>query len=420
MIHVHYKTRQRCSAKFTHTRIYICLYMCIISSLPHLDYPKLNQALHSITPPKQQQNTLIRTLAESVFSPAAFDFWASHIDRTWSWQRPLARIVAREVIAQDCVTLTLKPNRHVAPFIAGQHLNVSLEIKGIRLTRSYSPSRVKSDQKSGQPDCLTITIKRMAHGKVSHWLYDHAQVGDVLEIGAPFGEMTLTDAPQDYLLLAAGSGITPFISLIRAWAEQQTQSKAGNVTLLYWAKTEAELCFTQELRALAETSDQFQVHFLLTQEAVEANAPQGRINADLLSHLTPDLAGRIVYACGPADFVRSAEVLSAGQAQAFHGEAFSQPALIDATNSDAPPVQIRLTRSQRTVSVPVGQPLLAALEAQGIYPASGCRMGICNTCVCIKQAGTTEHIRDKEQNSEAGASIRICVSSARSDLSLDL
>jgi len=358
---------------------------------------------------------MIRTLTESLISPATFDFWASHIDRTWSWQRPLARIVARTCSAQDCITLTLKPNRHVAPFRAGQHLNVTLAVRGIRLTRSYSPSQVP-----GQPDLLTITIKRMAEGKVSHWLYDHAQVGDVLELGAPFGEMVLAEQQQDYLFLAAGSGITPFISLIREWTRLGPHVQ-GRVTLLYWAKTAAELCFTDELRALAAKHPQLNVHLILTQEASDTTPAQGRINAEMLTRLVPDLTARTVYACGPADFVRTAKQLTADTAQGFHGEAFSQPILISSeTTTDAPQVEIQLTRSKRTVSVPAGQPLLAALEAQGIYPASGCRMGICNTCSCTKQSGTTLHILDRDLNTEAGANIRICVSSAQSDLTLDL
>ena len=117
------------------------------------------------------QNSPLQTLVQSVFSPTAFDFWVSHLNPTWSWQRPLARIVARHVEAQDCVTLTLKPNRHVQPFLAGQHIQITTEINGARVTRSYSPSRVPH-----QAGVFTITVKRMSGGKVSNWLYEHAEV----------------------------------------------------------------------------------------------------------------------------------------------------------------------------------------------------------------------------------------------------
>lgn len=348
-------------------------------------------------------NALLKPLVESVFSPAAFDFWAGHINPAWSWQRPLARIIGREISARDCVTLTLKPNRHVAPFQAGQHLNISMEINGMRVTRSYSPSRVP-----GRAGEFSITVKRMAGGKASAWLYEQAHIGDALEIGPAFGDMTLTATQGDRLFLAAGSGITPFISLARDWAAQGAQ---GKITLLYWARSGADLCGSPEFNALAHAHPNFRVQYLLTQEA-----GAGRINREQLSALVPELDQRQVYACGPAGFVEEARLLSQ-RALGFHGEAFSLP---QAAISSDQRVNVHLSRSQRTLSVPVGQPLLLALEEQGLNPASGCRMGICNTCVCTQQAGTTAHVLTGAEQAEAGSSVRLCISSARSELTLDL
>lgn len=361
------------------------------------------------------QNSSLQTLVQSVFSPIAFDFWASHLNPTWSWQRPLARIVARHITAKDCITLTLKPNRHMQPFLAGQHINITAEIKGVRVTRSYSPSLVPN--KSG---VFTITVKRMASGKVSNWLYEHAQVGQVLELGAPFGEMTLSDIHQKHVFLAAGSGITPFLSLIREWI---AQGALGDVTLIYWAKTHAELCFVNEFSSLAKKHANLHVHYALTQEPPrpdvqpQINASFERISQHMLETLVPDLNQRVAYACGPAGFVEHARTLSQKLTKDFYGEAFSLPLI---ANDSTEQVNIHLSKSNRTLRVASGQPLLVALEAQGLKPASGCRMGICNTCVCTKQAGTTEHILTQERDHEAGSSVRICISSARSDLTLDL
>ncbi len=354
-------------------------------------------------------NTPLQTLVQSVFSPVAFDFWASHINPTWSWQRPLARIVARRIAAKDSVTLTLKPNRHAQPFLAGQHLNITAEINGARVTRSYSPSLVPN--KSG---VFTITVKRMSGGKVSNWLYEHAQVGQVLEIGAPFGEMTLSELHQQHVFLAAGSGITPFLSLVHEWVKQ---GGLGDVTLIYWAKNKAELCFVDEFSALTAKHTNLHVHYALTQETDTLSHINARISQYVLETLVPDLNQRVAYACGPAGLVEQARSLTQGHAKDFYGEAFSLPLI---ANDSTEQVNIHLTKSNRTLRVASGQPLLAALEAQGLKPASGCRMGICNTCVCTKQAGTTEHILTQDRDTEAGSSVRICISSARSDLTLDL
>jgi ferredoxin-NADP reductase len=351
----------------------------------------------------------LQVVVQSIFSPVTFDFWASHIHPTWSWERPLARVVARKIEAQDNVTLTLKPNRHAKPFLAGQHLNITAEINGIRVTRSYSPSLVPN-----QSGVFSITIKRMQGGKVSTWLYEHAKVGHVFELSTPFGEMILSQTEKNHVFLAAGSGITPFISLIRDWV---AQGALGQMTLVYWAKTRAEICFVNELNALSAKHENFKVHYALTQETLtHSHELRERISKELLNAITPDLDNSVVYACGPAHFVEYARIL-AENAKGFHGEAFSLVQLAAKSNER---VNIQLTKSNRTFSVPVGQTILSALEAEGLKPASGCRMGICNTCVCTKQSGTTEHILTKDQDHETGSSVRICVSSARTDLTLDL
>ena len=83
-------------------------------------------------------------------------------------------------------------------------------------------------------------------------------------------------------------------------------------------------------------------------------------------------------------------------------------------------MQVTLAASGRTLTVPRGQSLLTALEAQGIKPASGCRMGICNTCACGKVSGATRHLHTGESASEPVSALRLCVNAATSDLVLDL
>lgn len=355
-----------------------------------------------------QQESPLQTVVKSIFSPDYFDFWARHIHPTWSWQRPLARIVARQIEGRDSVTLTLKPNRHAKPFLAGQHLNITTEIDGIRATRSYSPTLLPH-----QKGVFSITIKRIRGGKVSTWFTEYAKVGQVVELGEPFGEMTLSQH-QKHLFLAAGSGITPFISLIREWIKQGAH---GQATLIYWAKTQAELCFVNEFTKLTNAHKNLNIHYILTQEKLEKQQFSERINQNILETLVTDLEQHAVYACGPSEFVEQARQFTQHTAKDFHGEAFSIPQLDFETTEH---VNIQLTKSNRRISIPVGQSILTALEAQGIKPASGCRMGICNTCVCTKQAGTTEHVLTKDRDTETGSSVRICVSSARSDLALDL
>ncbi len=360
-----------------------------------------------VRPPKRPRG--LRRLLHACVAPKVFDFWASRLDRTWTWERPLARIVDRRVESRDAVTLVLKPNRHWRGFRAGQHLNVSARIDGAAVTRSYSLSDAPRDD--GR---VAITVKRIEGGKLSAHLFERACVGDVLDVGPAFGEMTWPQADAGaWLFLAAGSGITPLMALVR---EHAARGMPAPLTLMYWARTREELCFADELLALADAHKDFTVHCILTREA-DDTAPTGRLDAAQLSSLVADVAQRRVYACGPRGFVETARALVAPQARSFHAEAFTPPTQ---DFNDVGEAVVTLQRSGRTLTVPRGQSLLSALEAQGIKPASGCRMGICNTCACGKSAGATRDLNTGEVRTEPASALRLCISAAAGDIEIDL
>nr|WP_211242722.1 ferredoxin reductase [Sinimarinibacterium sp. CAU 1509] len=354
-------------------------------------------------------------LLKPLIAPDVFDFWASRFNPTWSWERPLARVIERRQEARDSVTLVLQPNRHFTGFKPGQHINVTAEIDGVRVTRSYSPTGIpRADRR------IALTVKRIDGGRMSTQLCDHTQVGDVLELSPAFGEMTWPQAADGrWLLLAAGSGITPLMSLTRAWA---AASMPTELTLIYWARTAADLCFADELRALAAREPRFHLQLVLTRETaslddVACTEHGAHLTTEWLQQQVPGLEQSRVYACGPASFVDDARQIAGSRAEQFHAEAFTLPAVTDDIHGT---VRVELRATGRTLELPAGQPLLSALEAQGIRPAHGCRMGICNTCACGKFAGTTQDLNTGERHSEPTAALRICISRACSDLTLDL
>ena len=360
---------------------------------------------------------LLKRLARTLVSPGTFDFWASRLSSTWSWDRPLARIVARRAESSDTFTLLLQPNRHWAGFLPGQHLNIGAEIDGTVVTRSYSLS--DAPRADGR---VAITVKAIPGGKLSQHLCRAAKPGDVLTLGPAFGDMILPERAEGaWLFLAAGSGITPLMAMIRA---QAAQGMAIPIALAYWARSRDELCFVDELRALAARQPNFRVDFVLTRDAAvgEADASDcrhGRIDALSLSAFAPDLHQRRVFACGPDGFVAAARALSADRAVAFHAEAFTPPSRAN-VDADTGSVQLTLATSGRVLTVARGESLLTALEAAGLKPASGCRMGICNTCACGKRAGSTRQLHTGAIEHEPVSALRLCVNSASSDLILDL
>ena len=368
---------------------------------------------------------LLQRIARTLLAPDAYDFWASKLRPNWSWERPLARIVSRRAESRDSFTLLLQPNRHWRGFQPGQHLNIGAEIDGARIIRSYSLS--DAPRADGR---IAITVKAMPGGKLSQHLCHTARIGEVLTLDAAFGEMTLPQRPEGaWLFLAAGSGITPLMAMIRA---QTALGMPVPLALIYWARTRDELCFVEELRALAARQPNFRVDFVLTRDAAASDAAtgdtkvgdfrHGRIDAQSLSMLAPDLHQRRVFACGPDGFVGAARAAAADRAVAFRSEAFTPPPRVVFEDEGEAPGQVRVTlaNSGRTLDVPRGTSLLTALEDAGLKPASGCRMGICNTCACGKRAGSTRHLHTGDIEHEPVSALRLCVNSAGSDLILDL
>ena len=155
---------------------------------------------------------LVRRVAGVMAPPQALAFWADRLAPGMDAGR--ARVLERRRESTDAVTLVLQPGRGWGGFQPGQHVSIGAEIDGRRIRRSYSPTGIpRADGR------ITITVKRVAGGKLSGYLCDEVPVGAWLDIGPAFGEMTLPVQPDKPLLfLAAGSGITPLVSMTRALA----------------------------------------------------------------------------------------------------------------------------------------------------------------------------------------------------------
>jgi len=334
------------------------------------------------------------------------DFWLAHLHPRWRIGCMLARVCERRAASEDAVTLALRMPQRWPKARAGQHIDISVDIDGVRHTRAYSLSAPPSD-----PRHIEITIANVAGGKVSRHLFEHLQPGDVLQISAPYGGLCLPDnVHAPLLLLAAGSGITPLRSLL---LDALARDWRGAITLGYWAQSPQSLCFAEQWAALQAQHSVLCVHTFLTRDPVE---PAPRISAEVLTQVAPELAERTVLACGPSGFIDLTRKLSA-QARAFHAEGFSPLA---STCSDSPTVRVELRRQGVTLDLPTNQPLLAALESQGLQPAHGCRQGICNTCACHRISGASRDLQRDSLSAEPATSIRLCVHAAADGLVLDL
>jgi len=341
-----------------------------------------------------------------IISADAVDFWLQRLNPALSVSRSLARLVGRTVVAHDTIQLTFAPNRAFRGARPGQHINLTAEVDGRQVTRCYS---VTSLPQRGRR--FDLVVKRLTHGRMSTFLTQRLRIGDAVEVGPAFGELHAAPAdPTPRLLLAGGVGITPLLAQIR---ESALAGFAAPTTLLYWAKRRADLCFTAELEALQRQFPNFSVRFFLTQ----VEQPQPRISESVLLAQLPDLASRSVFACGPGGFVREAGMAAQAHALRFQSESFEP---LRAAAAEGGEVSVRLARRGINISVQRGRTLLEALEGQGVALRSGCRMGICNTCACPSLSGQTRDLRSQAISSGEPASVRLCVSAAVTDLTLDI
>ena len=324
--------------------------------------------------------------------------------------RVFARVSQRQWVADDMLELTLQANGNWCGAQPGQHLQLYLERDGVRLSRSYSLTAV-------QPNgCLRIAIKHQAGGRVSPYLLQHLAVGDVLELGPVQGELSWPETSDAVLLLAAGSGITPLLGLLRAVL---AQGFSAPITLLHYVREQGQRAFAAELQALQAQHSNLQVCWSLTAAGAESVALTGRFSAEHLAQVS-QLDQRRVLACGPAGFI--AQVQQWWQAAKLPGalqvEAFTAPVL--RADVSLRTVRLGFVRSHQQATANNQHSLLEQAEAHGLQPAHGCRQGICASCTCTLLSGTVRDMRSGALFSEPGQPIRLCVSAPHADLEIDL
>ncbi|MEV7604113.1 ferredoxin reductase [Paenarthrobacter sp. NPDC089322] len=193
-------------------------------------------------------------------------------------------------------------------FRAGQYVNVAFPVNGDDhepVDRSYSLSSSPTE-----PWTFSISVKRDAGGLVSPWVHENIKPGTVLEMLGPVGAFHLPDADRRarYLLLAAGAGITPIMSMVRT-----IHSLPGHadVVVLYHGAEAGGFAFHRELAYIASVDSRIKVHYSLGDRgtAEDWEGFRGRLTADMLNEVAPDANGRQVYACGPEGYLNTATEL---------------------------------------------------------------------------------------------------------------
>lgn len=300
----------------------------------------------------------------------------------------------------DAVRLALDVPRELQPefsFLPGQHLPVQVEIDGKRIRRTYSICSVPGQWP------LEIGIRIQPGGLFSEFVAGQLKVGEQLEVMPPFGQFHATIEPQaarTCLAFAAGSGITPIMSILRATLEGEPESR---FVLFYANRKQNTTMFIDELQALKNRfTERLQLYFLFTQEEQEFPIFSGRLDSEKTRELYRTfccgLQPHEAFVCGPdtmLDSVRDALLDEGMDATGIHVERYGAPrtAATRTTpetdeNEHACNVTVIMDGHVKTfaMSADAGNIVDAAASA-GIELPFSCKGGVCATCRTHVQAG---------------------------------
>ncbi len=327
----------------------------------------------------------------------------------------------------------------------GQFVNLEMVIDDKPVRRCYSISSSPT-----RPYHLSVTVKRVpsppdqpevSPGLVSNWLHDQFKVGDRVKlVGGPMGSFScLPTVPPKLLLISAGSGITPMMSMLR-WLQDTLID--CDIIFLYSATSPEDVVFRAELEAIAAQMPNLRLAITVTRPSLKQAwmGLTGRISASMLPMVAPDLLERSAYVCGSEGFMQAIRALLESlkfpmqnyQEESFGGQssssisptapqtAISDGGQLDATlikplsskfytlgnGQDAPsdlPLStqpavsvIYFTKSDREVLADDSTSILETAEQEGIQLRHACRVGACGACKVSIQKGQVRY-----QNSPA-------------------
>ena len=325
----------------------------------------------------------------------------------------------------------------------GQFVTLKLGINGKQVSRSYTISSSPS-----RPHTLEITIKRIPppsgsqsaepEGLVSQWLHDHITVGSKIKLSGPVGKFTCFANPfPKILLLSAGIGITPMMSISRWLCDTGSDC---DIIFFHSVRTPRDFIFRQELELMSARHPNFHLAVSTTRREPGQTwfGLTGRLDAAMLQVVAPDFRERSVYVCGPHSFMENVKAMLQALGypmQNYYEESFGpvrktsksaiskqkqtvvsssshivtrdseynskqnfihlpRETVSDSSVSDAPRFSsqssVVFSRSGIEITSDGEEPILNLAEQQGLKIRSSCRSGVCGSCKKLKLHGQVQ------------------------------
>ena len=332
----------------------------------------------------------------------------------------------KEIIQETPTTKTFRFERRdgpVPPFRPGQYVNLFIEVERVLTSRPYS---ISSAPGAGY---LDITVRDKAEGFVAPYLLKNVKAGDELESSGPAGTFyhePLIDG-EDLVFLAGGSGITPFMSMIRHAVQRQSPLK---IHLLYGSRRPDDVIFGHELAKVADSHDNIRFSLVISEPPHDYQGLSGFLSSECIQGQVGDMAGKTFYLCGPREMTDycSAALRELGVPPwKTRQEAYGPPG--DVTKETGWPKGLSgdtlfkvTVVGGESVQARAGEPLLNTLERHGVVVPALCRSGACSACRMRLLSGRVfmpAHTGIRESDRQSGY-IHACVSYPLEDLEIKI
>jgi ferredoxin-NADP reductase len=346
--------------------------------------------------------------AATLTTPLLPDDYLGYLNPLWSRREPRGVVDGVLPETADAATIWLRTPAGWPAHRPGQYVRVGVDVDGVRHWRTYSLTSLPN-RRDGR---IAITVRAVASGVVSNQLVRQARRGDVVSLAPPAGEFTLPVAlPRRILFVTAGSGVTPVAGMLRDLAERRG---LRNVVHVHLVPSREDAIFGEELRRLAHR--QGSLRYRLHEHFDDTD---GTFTVRTLNALVRDLRRRDTWACGPAgllDALSEHWIAALNRPDLLNIERF-RPVVATTTGDGG---TVRFTVSGRKVDADGATPILIAGEEAGVLLPSGCRMGICNTCVGRLVSGAVRDLRTGEIQRAEGQLVRACCSAAAGAVEIEL
>jgi ring-1,2-phenylacetyl-CoA epoxidase subunit PaaE len=312
-----------------------------------------------------------------------------------------------QIETEDCVSITFdvpEELKDVFQFKQGQNLTIRKKINGEELRRNYSICTSPFDKE------LKVAVKKVDGGWFSTYANEELKEGDFLDVMPPTGEFYTELHPsqqKSYVAFAAGSGITPVLSIIKTTLFTEPKS---NFTLVYGNRNKASIIFREELEALKDKFiDRFRIYHILSREKMDTPINEGRIDAEKCELLFTKLINIQTidefFLCGPGQMIFCIKELleiNGVSKEHIHFELFTVPGekqqvlankQLPIEKDEGPKALVSVKLDGITFDFDLafnGQTILNAALDLGADLPYACKGGVCTTCKAKLQEGKVE------------------------------